>query len=208
MPADYEIHWLPDGPIEEFRGSRGNYYEFSESDHIDLQAVPVWCRRCARITEGEELLTTEELDRLINDLQDTSTEIYKFTRHGVLEELLGKGEEHVQECIIDLQRRRQWRESRVSPAKCIQCGSTDIVFFRLDEPMPSPRGRGEVQIQIVGMCSTSFNEWFFTPEGDRIPRDTQSTYWSHPDPRLKQSLAPGAVSDLWKSMENDGPQTD
>jgi predicted oxidoreductase len=30
------------------------------------------------------------------------------------------------------------------------------------------------------MCSTRFNEWFFTPEGDRIPRDTKPTYWHHP----------------------------
>jgi hypothetical protein len=30
------------------------------------------------------------------------------------------------------------------------------------------------------MCSTDFNEWFFTPEGDRIPRDTKPTYWHHP----------------------------
>jgi|GEM_PF-4983383 len=38
-----------------------------------------------------------------------------------------------------------------------------------------------IQIDCVGMCSTSFNEWFFTPEGDRIPRDTQPTYWHHPE---------------------------
>jgi hypothetical protein len=31
------------------------------------------------------------------------------------------------------------------------------------------------------MCSTVFNEWFFTPEGDRIPRDTQPTYWAFPE---------------------------
>ena len=36
-------------------------------------------------------------------------------------------------------------------------------------------------IHCVGMCSTSFNEWFFTPEGDRIPRDTRPTYWHHPE---------------------------
>lgn len=48
-------------------------------------------------------------------------------------------------------------------------------------PVPHPHGDGMIQIDCVGMCSTSFNEWFFTPEGDRIPRDTQPTYWHHPE---------------------------
>jgi hypothetical protein len=33
---------------------------------------------------------------------------------------------------------------------------------------------------MIGLCSNDFNEWFFTPEGDRIPRDTKPTYWYHP----------------------------
>ena len=45
----------------------------------------------------------------------------------------------------------------------------------------NPAGVGQLQIDCVGMCSTKFNEWFFTPEGDRIPRDTRSTYWHHPE---------------------------
>ena len=31
MPAFYEIRWLPNGPTEEYAGSRGIYYEFFES---------------------------------------------------------------------------------------------------------------------------------------------------------------------------------
>jgi hypothetical protein len=43
-------------------------------------------------------------------------------------------------------------------------------------PVPHPSGEGMIQIDCVGMCSTSFNEWFLTPQGDRIPRETRPTY--------------------------------
>ena len=62
VPAVYEIRWLPNGAVETFYGSRGNYYEVSESDRLDLHCTPVWCRRCAKITEGEQLPTLEATD--------------------------------------------------------------------------------------------------------------------------------------------------
>jgi hypothetical protein len=177
----YEIRWLPNGTTEPFAGSRGNYYEFSESDRLDLYSVPVWCHRCRRITDGEDLSTVEEIDKQIRDLNDPSSELYRMTRHGLVNELLGKGEELLEERLAELQRRRRWRKSRQSPPKCIHCGTSEILALPMGVPVPNPLGDGEIQVDCVGMCSTSFNEWFFTPEGDRIPRDTQPTYWYHPE---------------------------
>jgi hypothetical protein len=181
MPAMYEIRWQPDGPMEQFAGSRGNYYEFAESDHLDLYSVPVWCHRCGRITDGENLSSVEEIEKQISELNDSSSQLYRMTRHGVLDKWFGKGDEFLQNRLTELLRCRRWRESRKEPPKCIHCGTTDILEFPIGVPVPSPRGDGEVQIDCVGMCSTRFNEWFFTPEGDRIPRDTRPTYWHHPD---------------------------
>ena len=170
MPAVYEIRWLPHGPIEQFFGSRGNYYEFSESDRLDLHSVPVWWHRCARFTEGEYLSTVEEIDKQIRDLHDPTPVWYHMTRHELLPNRLA-----------ELQRRRCWRAARQSPPKCIHCSSTEIAMLPEGEPFPHPHGDGTIRVDCVGMCSTSFNEWFFTLEGDRIPRETQPTYWHHPE---------------------------
>jgi hypothetical protein len=180
MPAWYEIRWLPEGRTEKFAGSRGNYYEFSESDHLDVYSVPVWCHRCATVTHGENLSSVEEIDKQIRDFNDPSSDLYRMTQNSLLAEL-GHGDEFRRERLAELQRRRRWRASRQSPPKCIHCGTTEILPLPAGVPIPKPGGEGEIQINCIGMCSTSFNEWFFTPEGDRIPRATRPTYWHHPE---------------------------
>src|SRR5688500_1465055 len=151
MPALYEIRWLPDGPTERFAGSRGNYYEFSEFDRLDLHSVPVWCCRCARITHGEDLSTLEEIDQQIRDLHDPKSQLYRMTRHGASERLLGKGEEFLQEQLAERRRRRRWRQSRKSPPKCICCGSTEISRLPIGKPVPNPGGAGQLEVHCVGM---------------------------------------------------------
>jgi len=203
MPAVYEVRWLPDGPTEEYFGSRGNYYELSESDHIDVHAGLVWCHCCNAITEGEELSTVDEIERQISDLHDPTTELYQSTRYGLVEKLTKGGENYLRDRIEELQRRLRWRAARLSPPKCIVCGSTDIMPLPTGEPIPSPRGEGQIQVHVVGMCSTSFREWYFTPEGDRIPRETQPKYWTHPDPALNQPLTREMLEELVKSASGE-----
>jgi len=172
MPGYYEIRWLPDGRTEKFAGSRGHYYEFSESDRLEFDAGPVWCHRCGTITHGESLSTIEEIDQQIRDLGDPSSELFSMTQNSLLAEM-GHGEEFRREQITELQRRRRWRESRKSPPRCIQCGTTEILPLPLGVPVPNPLGKGEIQIDCIGIFSTDFTGWFFTPEGDRIQRDAR-----------------------------------
>ena len=169
MPVMYEIRWFPSGRTQRFPGSRGNYYECSESDRLELRSVPVWCRRCGECTTGEDLSSVEQIDAQLRDLYDPTSQLYRMTQP------------FLQERLTELQWRRRWRETRLSPPRCIRCGSADILPLPIGERVPNPAGEGELQIDCVGMCSTSFNEWFFTPEGDRIPRDTRPTYWHHPE---------------------------
>lgn len=174
MPGLYQIHWLPSGRTEMFAGSRGNYYVISEQDRLGLHSVPVWCYRCERMTEGEQIPTLEELDRQIRDLTDPSSTTYRMARQAMLPELIGEAETFLQNYIAELHRRRRWRESRQSPPKCILCGTTKILQLPIDEPIPSPCGGDQLRIQLVGMCSTDFNDWFFSPEGDRITQSGEA----------------------------------
>jgi len=78
----------------------------------------------------------------------------------------------------------------LAPPKCIHCGSTDIVVLPVNQAVAHPEGRGMIEVTCAGMwCSTRFNEWFLTPEGERIPRDTRPTYWRHA--ALGDDAAPG-----------------
>jgi hypothetical protein len=79
-----------------------------------------------------------------------------------------------------MEQRRRWLTGRQSPPKCLECGSTEIVVFRSGERAENPNGPGWVEITVMGHCSTLFNNRFYTPDGDRIPRDTKSTYWTLP----------------------------
>ena len=182
MPAFYEIRWLPDGRTQNFAGSRGNYYEFADGSRLDVHTTPVWCRHCGKVTHGEKIEALAEIDQQLADLHDPASELYRFTRRSLLPELdeLMPRDKFRLDMIEEAAKRRRWREQRRSGPKCIVCGSTDIFVFPISQQVPHPAGPGTIEVRIVGMCSTSFNEWFFTPEGDRIPRDTKSTYWHHP----------------------------
>jgi hypothetical protein len=175
VPAYYEIKFLPDGRVEEFAGSRGNYYEFDDGSRLDVEAVPAWCRRCGDIAHGERVEPLEKIDRHLAELQDPGSEFCRMAIGAMTDP------EELRLHLIDKwQKRRRWRAGRKSPARCILCGSTDLVIFPLDEPVPHPGGDGTIEVSCVGMCSTEFNDWFFTPEGERIPRDTKPKYWHHP----------------------------
>ena len=177
----YEIKFLPEGRVERFYGSRGNYYEFEDGSRLDMHTTPVWCRRCCgEVTHGERIESTQDIDRQIADLHDPSTFAYKRCFDSLYHEMFGKGEELRQKHLEELGKRKRWRAGRSSPPRCIYCGTTDIFVFPVNRPVPNPAGPGTVEVRSIGMCSTDFNEWFFTPEGERIPRDTQPIYWRHP----------------------------
>lgn len=182
MPGLYEIRYQPEGRVEQFAGSRGNFYEFSDGSRIDLVSVPAWCRQCGDIRHGEQTESVEAIDEELAELLDPTTWAFQRYSDPSFVEIFGRevGEKVRDSRIEALKARRRWREQRVSPAKCIYCGSTDIIVPGC-EPFPNPAGAGTIQIGGIGMCSTEFNQWFFTPEGDRIPRDTKPTYWHHPD---------------------------
>jgi hypothetical protein len=180
MPAKYEIAFLPNGPKLKFSGTRGNYYEFQDGRRLELHTDPVWCRNCKKVTHGEVIDSIEKIDDRIANLERLAAEIRREMTLPPLPEPNAPGDREQREQIAEWKLRRQWRLQRRSPPRCIICGSIDIVAFPLDQVIPNPAGEGSVTMTCTGLCSTSFNEWFFTPEGERIPRDTKPTYWRHP----------------------------
>jgi hypothetical protein len=178
MPAVYDIKFLPSGEVRKFYGSRGDFYELEDGSHLDVRSGPVWCRRCRGFTDGESIESLAEIDGQIADLEDPESELFRvivdtFPTPDGLPRLRPR-------FIEILRQRRQWLARRLSPPKCLECGSMEIVVLPEGREVSNPTDTGSVVISISGLCSTSFNNRFYQPEGDRIPRDTKPTYWSLP----------------------------
>jgi hypothetical protein len=136
--------------------------------------------QCGDWRHGERLEPVAEIDQQLADLRNPRSKLYQLYAHDYLEECKDLGPAFCADVIAQLKLRRRWREARVSPPKCIECGSSDIVVVPMNESITNPAGPGTIEVRIRGMCSTLFNEWYFTPEGDRIQRDAAPTYWHHP----------------------------
>lgn len=167
MALYYDVIFRPGDRVEGYGESRGNYYQLTDGSRIDVETTPVWCHRCGRFTDGEQVEPLEEIDRRLVELADPSSETCRELS------LLGGprtggGDEVLRGEIERLTRQRAWRERRVTPAKCILCGSPDIVVFPLDQSVPHPAGAGTVEVGVAGMCSPRWNDWYFTSEGDRV----------------------------------------
>ena len=168
MPRYYEITYLPGGRVEEFGGSRGNYYELADGTRLDLHPGPAWCRQCGGLSHGEEVEPLDEIDRRLAEMADPASDVYRWMMECTTAAQDGRGEQFRQRQVEKLRVRRRWREGRVSPPRCLVCGTTDIVALEPDRPVPHPAGRGRIVARVVGMCSTAWNDWFFTPEGERV----------------------------------------
>ncbi len=177
MPAIYKLRFLPPDPSHpdmEMCGSRGNYYEFGDGNHLDVWSTPVWCHECRDYKYGERIETLEEIDRHLEEARNPTSKRTRSLFAGRM------NREFRMKWAEKLQRRREWLQVRRSPPRCLQCGSTDIVRLPENEAVPNPDGPGSVVLEVSGLCSTWFNNWYFTPEGERIPRDTQPSYWTLP----------------------------
>ncbi len=210
MPAMYQIAFAPEGRTERFFGSRGNYYELEEGSHLDVYTTPVWCHHCASVTHGEDIWSLELLDQRLADLANPQSQEYQMLMTPLVPDLNLEFEsphnleQRRLERVEEVRKRRSWRERRSSPPRCIHCGSTEIIVLPFGEPVPNPAGPGTITVSITGMCSTNFNEWYFTPEGERIPRDTKPTYWHHPAFEDDRSMLKKLLPKLFRPDADSG----
>lgn len=188
MPATFTIKYLQSGHTEETWLTRGIYYEFADRSTIEVLTHLVWYETCRKFTEGEWIELPSQIRQQIAELNDSGSDAYKFAEWNDEQIRManprGTSESFRLSRIADLESRLEWRTHRSSPPKCIFCGNSDIIYpLTIDETESELEipGLGKVRIESAGISSTDFMNWFFTPEGDRIPRNTQTTYWGVPD---------------------------
>jgi hypothetical protein len=177
MPGLYRITFRPSGNSIEFTGTRGEKYYYPDGTEVDVHAWPIWCLECGKVAHGEHFETLEALKKEIVDFQDPTSpasQMFHLSREVQLEKL---------------KQRQIWMAKRQSPAKCLDCGSSQIVPLSA-KPVPHPAGEGTIECAFIGMCSTDFTNRPYTPEGDRILGPIRPSYWhlpGTPNPALERA---------------------
>jgi len=158
MSLGYEILFLPEQRVIKFSDSCGEAYRLPDGQELQLKSSPVWCNRCGKVTHGEALPSLPAIDKSISDLERLAGEIRR--------EIDPVGDTFQQEQISECKLRRRWRSLRKSPARCLQCGGTDIV--RLEHDKSVRAGSGTIVLKVVAFVDTFSGRSYFTPEGERI----------------------------------------
>jgi hypothetical protein len=183
MPGWYQIRFADGSPDVEWSGARGFYYEFADGASIRLRPTIAWCCNCSDFVDAEWIPSLAELRSELVELNDPKSSrtswftfaVPPFDKPPFIErsaQLHAKAKD-------EAAKRIEWRALRQSAPRCLICGTTDIRFPNDDQSVDIP-GRGTALVECVGMCSTEFCNWFYTPEGIRIARDTKPTYWQIP----------------------------
>jgi hypothetical protein len=184
MPAWLKIRFSDEAQPTDWYGSRGFYYEFADGSNIGLKPTIAWCNGCNSFVDAEWIPSLAEIENELAELNDpTSFRASVFTSTEPPFDKSPYRERSARlyaEAKDEARKRIDWRRQRQASAKCLYCGSVDIVLpddhGRVDIP-----NRGFAVVEFCGMCSTEFCNWYYTPEGDRIPRETRPTYWHLPE---------------------------
>jgi hypothetical protein len=175
MPGFFQIKFLPDGPVTDFNGAKGNFYALDDGSRVEMSTRPVWCRHCGKVAHGEDIPSLAEIDNWLAELNNPTSRINRIPQRTSMptKDDAIRIEKSRSERIEKAKRMRTWRERRQSGPKCTLCGSTDILVFPINEEIQNPAGHGTVRVSLVGFVITVFKEVLFSPEGDRLKADTK-----------------------------------
>jgi hypothetical protein len=78
MPVEYEIKTEFPRHKERFVESFRGFYLCEDGSRVSVCIIPVWCRSCGTIVEGEDVRSVEQIDKLISELKDEKSMVYQF----------------------------------------------------------------------------------------------------------------------------------
>jgi hypothetical protein len=180
MPACYKIRFADTGEEFEWFGSQGYYYKFADGTTIGLHPTIAWCVDCQKFVSAESIPAPAQVEDDLVELRDPNSmraSIFTSTEPPFDEPIFRERlKSAYAQAIDEAERRVSWRRNRIGPPKCLRCGSTNVEF-QGDGIEMYVTGRGLAYVEWTGMCSTEATNWFYTPEGERLPRDGKPTYW-------------------------------
>jgi hypothetical protein len=133
-------------------------YLLPDGSTLAVPYVPAWCSRCKAVVHAEELPELVSLKRQLRDWQTSALEAEVRAWH--------------QEW---LEREIAWRSERTSAAKCLACGSTEIVRGSLGGGILHPGCGYRMPLKCSGHFSLMepLIQWLYSPEGEALGRQAE-----------------------------------
>lgn len=140
-----------------------HFYLLPGGDLLQMQTWPAWCEGCEAFVEAENFPTTDELGGQIREAE------YFAEWPGLIPLDSASRIRYMIRNITDSRSRLEWRSTRVSPAKCLDCGSSDLRAIELDRQFDIP-GRGRCVACFRGWVDavTDLPDRYYSREGIRI----------------------------------------
>jgi hypothetical protein len=143
----------------EYRGHGAFYaYLLSDGSTLSVPYVPAWCHRCQAVMHGEELPEIAWLEQQLREWQASGLEKQTQAWH-----------------VAWLERKIAWRSERRSPAKCLACGSSEIVRGSFQGGAPHPSCGGWLALRRSGHFSLMepLMQSLYSPEGEALGRQAE-----------------------------------
>jgi len=137
-------------------------YRLPDGSTLPVEQQPAWCPSCKHFVLAGRVPDDEELERRLAEAQAAAPEA--VARLG----LLGRSPE---EEVAELTRRVAWRRGRVSPPRCLHCGSGRVAALPDGDEFPHPE-TGE-RVVVTGSGFADMEPWVaeFSPEGVEAPKE-------------------------------------
>ena len=94
------------------------YYRLPNGQLLHVRQTACWCSICNRIDMAELVESLEELEKELERLRKPDEKESRMIA------FIGTP---IEQRIAETELRINWRRSRTSPAKCLHCGSTNIM---------------------------------------------------------------------------------
>jgi hypothetical protein len=125
-------------------------YVLEDGSKLTIPTTYAWCHGCTEVTAVERLPSLSKIEATISECNDSPEDAKRCQYYKDL---------------------KAWRTLRVSPAKCLECGSDHFDPFERFPRADSiihPGCGGSLRLRIAGTSGS--RAWLhYNPEGERLP---------------------------------------
>lgn len=159
-------------------------YRLPDGERLHVRQTVAWCQSCGRFSLAELIESVADIeaelpgliaqkDQLLAESLRQSAANQDMRRRDILG--IGFDLDWTERAIAEVPVRIAWRRKRQSPAKCLHCGTTNLLWFddpRGGDPFTHPQN-GERVISSIEFASAAPWHAEFTPEGELLWSDNR-----------------------------------
>lgn len=154
---------------QEFKDSALRFYRLENGSEINMPSIIAWCESCKAVVQAEQVPDEGLIESRIEQVKS-----------GELDTFLRLDDEKREKEIDYHLRVLSWRRSRISPPKCLVCGSNKVAELAEPEGYPPKYPPGVTKINCGGkevelelflsghINSRGGNEIYYDSEGNKV----------------------------------------